>query len=151
MLRRLFLALVLLFAAPVHAVAPDEILDDPVLEARARAISTGLRCVQCQNQSIDESNAPLARDLRLIVRERLVAGDSDEEVIAHVRARYGDFVLLKPPVNRETILLWAGPFLALLAAGGLLLWRMRRSPPLDDEDLDATEGVDTQHATGDRA
>jgi cytochrome c-type biogenesis protein CcmH len=150
MLHRLLLVL-LLVAWPVHAVEPDEILADPVLEARARAISTGLRCVQCQNQTIDESNAPLARDLRLIVRERLEAGDSDEDVIAHVRARYGDFVLLKPPVNSETILLWVGPFLALLAAGGLLIWRMRKTPPLDDEDLDAIEGVDAPRATGDRA
>ncbi|MFN3592598.1 MAG: cytochrome c-type biogenesis protein [Thermaurantiacus sp.] len=150
MLRFLLLAL-LLVAWPALAVEPDEILDDPALEARARAISTGLRCVQCQNQTIDESNAPLARDLRLIVRERLEAGDSDEEVISHVRARYGDFVLMKPPVNQETILLWVGPFLALVAAGGILLWRMRQTPPLDDEDPDAIEEVDAPRATGDRA
>jgi cytochrome c-type biogenesis protein CcmH len=128
------LAALLLALSPARAVEPDEVLADPALEARARAISAGLRCVQCQNQTIDESNAPLARDLRLIVRERLEAGDSDAEVVAHVRARYGDFVLLKPPFNPHTALLWIGPFLALAAGGGFLLWRMRRPTALDDED-----------------
>ncbi len=133
------LAALLLAVLPAHAVEPDEMLADPALEARARAISAGLRCVQCQNQTIDESNAPLARDLRLIVRERLEAGDSDAEVIAHVRARYGDFVLLKPPLNEQTLLMWAGPFLALLGAGAFLFWRMRRPPAMDEDEAELLE------------
>ena len=131
-MRPVLVAAALLAALPAAAVAPEEMLDDPALEARAQAISKGLRCVQCQNQTIDESNAPLARDLRLIVRERLAAGDSDAEVIAHVRARYGDFVLLKPPVNAQTIVLWAGPFLALALAAAILLRRLRRGPAEPD-------------------
>ncbi len=119
------LALALSFAAPARAVQPDEILKDPVLEARARSLSAGLRCLVCQNQSIDDSDAPLARDLRLIVRERLVAGDSDAGVKAYVTARYGEFVLLSPPFNTGTVLLWLGPF-AVLALGGVLVWRQRR-------------------------
>ncbi|RME62068.1 MAG: cytochrome c-type biogenesis protein CcmH, partial [Alphaproteobacteria bacterium] len=96
------LALGLAMARPVVAVEPDERLADPVLEARARAISQELRCLVCQNQSIDDSNAPLARDLRLLVRERLQAGDSDEEAVAFIVARYGDFVLLRPPLKPVT-------------------------------------------------
>ena len=97
--------------AAALAVEPDEMLDDPVLEARAREISTGLRCLVCQNQSIDESNAQLAKDLRVLVRERLVEGDSDEQVFDYVVSRYGDFVLLKPPMKPSTYLLWFGPVL----------------------------------------
>jgi cytochrome c-type biogenesis protein CcmH len=111
-----------------HAVLPDEKLADPALEARARGLSQELRCLVCQNQSIDDSNAPLARDLRVIVRERLTAGDSDEQVIAYLRRRYGDFVLLKPPVEPATYALWFGPP-ALLVIGGiglLVLHRRRR-------------------------
>lgn len=123
-----------LLANPAVAVEPDELLADPALEARARELSRGLRCVQCQNQSIDESSAPLARDLRRLVRERLAAGDSDAEVIAAVRARYGDFVLLKPPVDGRTLLLWLGPFAVLAVAGGLLVRRLgRMRPDLDEE------------------
>jgi len=103
-------------APPARAVEPDEILSDAKLEARARALSAGLRCLVCQNQSIDESDAPLARDLRLLVRERLTSGDTDEEVRAFVVARYGEFVLLKPPLTARTILLWLAPLLLLLAA-----------------------------------
>lgn len=95
---------------------PDEILSDPALEARARAISSGLRCLVCQNQSIDDSNAPLARDLRLLVRERLKAGDSDAQVMQFVEDRYGEFVLLRPPLTWRTLLLWVAPLLALLIA-----------------------------------
>lgn len=108
------------------AVEPDEKLDDPVLEERARVISQGLRCVVCQNQTIDDSSAPLARDLRLIIRERLVAGDNDEEVVAFVVNRYGDFVLLKPPFQGETYLLWFGPALILLGGGALVFYYYRR-------------------------
>ena len=101
---------------PSLAVQPDEILPDAAMESRARAMSAQLRCLVCQNQSIDDSNAPLARDLRLLVRERLKAGDSDQAVMDYVVARYGEFVLLKPPFNAATLLLWLTPLLALLAA-----------------------------------
>ncbi|WP_259781592.1 cytochrome c-type biogenesis protein [Aestuariispira ectoiniformans] len=105
------------------AVLPDEILADPKLEARARDISEGLRCLVCQNESIDDSNADLARDLRIIVRERLQAGDTDEQVVSYITARYGDYVLLKPPFNAETFILWGSPALFLLfGAGAILLW-----------------------------
>ena len=103
-------------ALPLYAVTPDETLDDPVLEQRARHISQELRCVVCQNQTIDDSDAPLAKDLRLLVRDRLAAGDSDREVIDYVVERYGNFVLLKPPVQGNTLLLWLAPALCLLVA-----------------------------------
>jgi cytochrome c-type biogenesis protein CcmH len=102
-----------MLAAPARAVEPGEVLPDPALEARARAISANLRCLVCQNQSIDDSNAPLAKDLRLLVRERLTAGESDTAVVSYVVARYGDFVLLRPPVNARTALLWLAPLLCL--------------------------------------
>jgi cytochrome c-type biogenesis protein CcmH len=102
-----------------RAVEPGEMLTDPALEARARAISAGLRCLVCQNQSIDDSNAPLAHDLRVIVRERLLAGDNDAAVRAYVVNRFGEFVLLKPPLSAGTLLLWLTPVLLLAAAGGL--------------------------------
>lgn len=114
-MRWLVVALCLL-SAPVLAVQPDEILDDPALEARAREISAGLRCLVCRNESIDDSNADLARDLRLLVRERLVAGDSNEEAVEFIVARYGEYVLLKPRAGGSNLLLWlAGPM--MLAAG----------------------------------
>src|SRR3954470_16615115 len=103
-------------AAPAFAVHPDEILKDPVLEARARTLSQELRCMVCQNQSIDDSDAPLARDLRVLVRERLTAGDSDGQVIDFLVARYGEFVLLKPRVSAHTLLLWLAPFAVLVIA-----------------------------------
>ncbi|NQU61905.1 MAG: cytochrome c-type biogenesis protein CcmH [Rhodospirillales bacterium] len=108
----------LLWLAPAWAVNPDEVLADPVLEKRAREISKGLRCLVCQNQSIDDSDADLAKDLRIIVRERLTAGDSDQAVLDYVVSRYGDFVLLRPPFRASTLVLWLGP--ALIA--GLGLW-----------------------------
>lgn len=111
----LWLVLALL-ATPVAAVQPDEILADPVLEARARDISAGLRCPVCRNESIDESNAAVARDLRLMVRERLVAGDTDAAVIAAVVARFGEFILLKPDATGANLVLWLAP-LGLLVAG----------------------------------
>ena len=115
------LALALLLAAfPAHAVQPGEQLADPALEARARALSANLRCMVCQNQSIDDSDAALARDVRILVRERLVAGDSDAAVETFLVSRYGDFVLLKPPFNVGTALLWGAPF-AALALGALAL------------------------------
>ncbi|MFU8776909.1 MAG: cytochrome c-type biogenesis protein CcmH [Roseovarius sp.] len=117
-MKRLILALCVI-AAPVLAVQPDEILDDPALEARARDISSGLRCLVCRNESIDDSNAELARDLRLLVRERLVAGDSNEEAVDFIVARYGEYVLLKPRTGGANILLWwAGP---LMLGAGILI------------------------------
>ncbi|MFQ5784538.1 MAG: cytochrome c-type biogenesis protein [Alphaproteobacteria bacterium] len=135
MARRLLLILVLALS-PMSALAigPGEALDDPVLEARARAISQELRCLVCQNQSIDDSDADLARDLRRLVRERLVAGDSDEAVKNYIVARYGDFVLLKPPFKAKTYALWLGPAAILFVAGlGAVVYlrRQRRAgaPP----------------------
>ena len=117
---RLLLGLAaLVMGASALAVEPDEILDDPTLEARARDISRELRCVTCQSQSIDDSNAPLAKDLRVIVRERLVAGDTDEEVIAFVTERYGDYARLKPALRGDTLLLWLTPAIAF---GGALVF-----------------------------
>ena len=116
----LTLLLIVAWAVPIAALEPDERLDEPALEARARALSAELRCVVCQNQSIDDSAAPLARDLRVLVRERLLAGDSDDQVLAFVTARYGDYVLLRPPVQPNTYALWFGPF-AVLAIGVTIL------------------------------
>src|SRR5215475_5069569 len=110
------------FAAPAaFAVQPDEVMSDPAKEARARELSRELRCMVCQNQSIDDSEAPLARDLRLLVRERIGTGDSDAQVLDFLVARYGQFVLLKPRFERQTLLLWMVPPL-LLFGGGLVLW-----------------------------
>ncbi|WP_417685869.1 cytochrome c-type biogenesis protein [Roseibium sp.] len=112
--------------APAMAVAPDEILDDPVLEERARQLSANLRCMVCQNQSIDDSDAPLAKDLRVLVRERLVAGDSDAQVIDYLVSRYGEFVLLKPRFAWHTIILWAAGPVALIAGVFALMAALRR-------------------------
>jgi len=113
-------------AAPALAVNPDEILDDPALEERARDISAGLRCMVCQNQSIDDSDAELARDLRVLVRDRLVAGDSNEEVVAYVVDRYGEFVLLRPTFSARNALLWATPAIILILGGAAALVFSRR-------------------------
>ncbi|UXN75689.1 cytochrome c-type biogenesis protein CcmH [Devosia sp. A8/3-2] len=114
-------------ALPALAVGPGEILTDPVLEQRARDISAGLRCPVCQNQSIDDSDADLARDLRVLVRERLVAGDSDEQVRQYLVDRYGEYVLLNPRLNEHTILLWvAAPLLLLVGLGTLVIAARRR-------------------------
>ncbi|CCE10272.1 Cytochrome c-type biogenesis protein cycL precursor [Bradyrhizobium sp. STM 3843] len=121
----MFLMLALLASPAVHAVQPDEIMADPAKEARARNLSRELRCMVCQNQSIDDSEAPLARDLRLLVRERIAAGDSDHQVIDFLVARYGQFVLLKPRFERETLALWLLPPLVLLG-GGIALWLQAR-------------------------
>ena len=131
------------FGAPALAVQPDEILKDPVLEARARTLSQELRCMVCQNQSIDDSDAPLAKDLRVLVRERLTAGDSDSQVIDFLVARYGEFVLLKPRLSAHTALLWLAPFtVVLLGAWGLIsLWRRRgeRATEIAQAPLSAAE------------
>jgi len=117
----LAVAIPFLAALPAYAVQPDEVLPDPALEARARAISEGLRCLVCQNQSIDDSDAPLAKDLRLLVRERLKAGDSDQEIADFIVARYGEFVLLRPRLSPHTLLLWfATP--AVFATALFLIW-----------------------------
>jgi cytochrome c-type biogenesis protein CcmH len=113
-------------AAPALAVQPDEMLPNPRLEQRARAISQQLRCMVCQNQSIDDSDAPLAKDLRVLVRERLKAGDSDPQVIDYMVARYGEFVLLKPRLSWQTVVLWLTPAIVLLAGGLGLLIALRR-------------------------
>ena len=114
------------FAWTAHAVEPDEILADPALEARARALTQELRCVVCQNQSVDDSDAPLARDIRVLVRERIKAGDSDDDVRAFMIERYGKFVLLRPPVEGDTLPLWLAP-LAIVALGALAAWAYLRS------------------------
>ncbi len=124
---KLLALILLLLAAPAFAVQPDEVLDDPALEARARDISEGLRCLVCRNESIDESNADLARDLRLLVRERLTEGDSDEEVVAFVVDRYGEYVLLNPTLTGSNLILWiAGPLMLLAALGIAGAYVMRR-------------------------
>lgn len=124
-----------------HAVTPDEILPDPALEARARALSGQLRCMVCQNQSIDDSDAPLAHDLRVLLRERIVAGDSDGEVMDFLVARYGAFILLKPPFTTSTALLWIAPPAVLLIGGAVAfgLLRGRKAKPPTSEPLSGDE------------
>src|ERR1700759_3389156 len=127
-MKRLLIAMTMLAAigsSPVRAVLPDEVMSDPAKEARARHLSQELRCMVCQNQSIDDSEAPLARDLRLLVRERIASGDSDAQVIDFLVARYGEFVLLRPRFERQTLLLWLVPPLVLFG-GGLVLWSQAR-------------------------
>jgi len=139
-LRTTVVVVLSLIAFPALAVEPGEMLKDPALEARARDIGRGLRCVVCQNQSIDDSNAEVAHDMRRAVRERLTAGDSDDKVYAFMVARYGDYVLLQPPLKASTLILWLGAPLLLLLAGGLLLLAARRlrvlsqPPPLSEEE-----------------
>ena len=143
-LAALAMAAAVVAANPAGAVVPSEMLQDPALEARARALSAELRCMVCQNQSIDDSDAPLAADLRVLVRERLTAGDSDAEVLDFLVARYGEFILLKPRFNWRTALLWAAPPTALVI-GGLIAFvgfrkRQRAAaepPPLDEREAEA--------------
>lgn len=126
-MKRLLVCLMLL-AGPAIAVQPDEVLGDPALEARARAISQTLRCPVCQGENIDESNAPISRDLRLAVRERLVAGDSDAEVVDYIVTRFGEFVLFEPRAAGVNLVLWiAGPLMLLAALGGAAVYLRRRS------------------------
>ncbi len=148
-MRRFALALMLIIAplaalAPRTALAvqPDEILADEGLEARARAISRDLRCPVCQGESIDDSSAPISRDLRLVVRERLVAGDTDGEVIAYIVDRFGEFVLFNPPARGANLVLWlAGPGLLLLGLGGAYLYVRRRGVPVPVDDLTVAEAA----------
>jgi cytochrome c-type biogenesis protein CcmH len=128
----LALLLMLLMAAPAFAVLPDEVLADAALEARARAISTTLRCLVCQNESIDDSNADLAREIRLIVRERLVAGDTDEQVVQYLVDRYGEFVLLKPVFAPHTLVLWAAAPVVLVIGGIAIAIGVRRRQRLPE-------------------
>ncbi|MBV1864736.1 MAG: cytochrome c-type biogenesis protein CcmH [Rhodobacteraceae bacterium] len=134
-----FFLILMLLASPVWAVQPDEILTDPALEARARVISKELRCVVCRNENIDSSNAEVARDLRLLVRERLTAGDNDEEVLSFVVARYGEYVLLKPPFSLSNALLWGMGPVALLLGLGIALVFIRRKPGALDGSLSQDE------------
>lgn len=135
-------ALLGLAASAALAVEPSERLADPALEARARSLGGELRCLVCQNQSIDDSNADLAHDLRVLIRERITAGDTDAQVLQYMVRRYGDFILLKPPVNADTYVLWFGPF-AVLALGALgaalFLRRARRLPQQAPAPLSADE------------
>ncbi|MBM6581400.1 cytochrome c-type biogenesis protein CcmH [Microvirga sp. BT689] len=142
----LALVVALMLAGPAFAVQPDEVLKDPSLEKRAREISAGLRCLVCQNQSIDDSDAQLAKDLRLLVRERLVAGDTNDEVENFLVQRYGEFVLLKPAFGAHTVLLWLTPALVLILGGIGAYTAMRRRPKpatasLDEEERKALENL----------
>ncbi len=149
-LRSLALALAFtLSALPAFAVEPGEALPDPVQEGRARSISAELRCLVCQNQSIDDSHADLAKDLRLLVRERIKSGDSDDQVRDFLVARYGDFILLKPPLKIGTVLLWGGPFGLLIVGAGMLLALARKRPALAPvADLSAEEREALARITG---
>jgi cytochrome c-type biogenesis protein CcmH len=132
-----WLLLILFLQTPAYAVQPDEILSNTQLELRARNLSLGFRCLVCQNQSIDESDAPLARDLRILIRERLTKGDSDQQIKDFVVARYGDFVLLKPRLTARTAVLWATPFLIILVGFGFIL--RRRAVPGQNAESALTE------------
>jgi cytochrome c-type biogenesis protein CcmH len=139
MLRTLLSILaVLIMASFAHAVQPDEVLSDPVLETRARAISAGLRCLVCQNQSIDESEASVAKDLRVLIREQITQGQTNTEIVDYVVARYGDYVLLKPRFALSTYVLWFTPF-ALVLAGIALAWRRMRRVGHENVSLTAAE------------
>ena len=143
-MRRLFIAFVVFVAAgvaPSFAVTPEEILDDPALEARARDLSAELRCLVCQNQSIDDSDAALAKDLRVLVRERLVAGDSNEEVLEFVVDRYGEFVLLRPSLSAQNAILWATPVLVLLLGGALAFGYVRKRPSVATSQIGEDEAA----------
>jgi cytochrome c-type biogenesis protein CcmH len=141
MIRPILLAVALfLSAVPAFAVNPDEVLADPALEARARALSAELRCMVCQNQSIDDSDADLAKDLRLLVRERITDGDTDEEVLNYIVSRYGEFVLLKPRLSTRTMLLWGAPVLLIIVGGiSLLVFARRRAGKPTGSPLTAEE------------
>lgn len=144
-IRRVFMAAFLLLGSMIsaHAVTPDEMLDDPVLEERARDISANLRCLVCQNQSIDDSNAELARDLRLLVRERLVDGDTNAEVVDYIVSRYGEFVLLKPRFSVRTLALWFMPLVILvLGASILVLGARNRAKAQAESTLSPKEEAD---------
>ncbi|NIA72223.1 cytochrome c-type biogenesis protein CcmH [Pelagibius litoralis] len=141
---------VVVLAVPVVALEPDEILDDPVLEQRARDLSKVIRCVVCQNESIDSSNAEIAREVRLLVRERMVDGDTDQQVLDYLVARYGDFVLLRPPMKASTYLLWFGPGIVLVLGmiGVFVFFRRQRAAPVAAAPLSAEEEQRLSHLLG---
>jgi len=141
-MRYLIVAICMLLALPLGAVQPDEVLDDPVLEQRARDLSKGLRCLVCQNESIDESDASLARDLRILLRERLVQGDTDEQAITFIVDRYGEYVLLRPTVTGSNWLLWAAGPLMLLLAGGVGFAYLRGREKAPEQTIDALSDVE---------
>jgi len=134
-------------AAPSFAVQPDELMKDPALEARARALSAELRCMVCQNQSIDDSDAPLARDIRILIRQRIAEGESNDAVRSYLVSRYGDFILLKPPLKLETLLLWLSAPLTLCAGLAAVLLARRRTPAAT-QDLSAEEEAQLAALTG---
>lgn len=136
---RWFLLCFLLLATPAYAVLPDEVLADAKLETRARDLSKGFRCLVCQNQSIDDSDASLARDLRILIRERLTKGDSDQQIVDFVVARYGEFILLKPRLSARTAILWATPFLLILVGFAVILRRRKISGAPAESALSAEE------------
>jgi cytochrome c-type biogenesis protein CcmH len=140
-MRYLLIILLLALPAPALAIDPDEMFADPALEARARDLGRELRCLKCRNQSIFDSNAGLAKDLRVVVRERITAGDSDRQVLDYVQARFGDYVLLKPPVAQHTYALWLTPLVLALLGGLAFALYLRRTPsaPMDMSDADRAE------------
>lgn len=147
MIRALVILVGLLTAMPSHAVQPDEILDDPVLEQRAREISKEVRCLVCRNESIDDSSAGLARDLRLLVRERILAGDTDGEVKRFLVERYGEFVLLNPPFNLGNLVIWlSGPVVLLLGAMGAAVYLrgQRKEPAVPESPLTPEEKAEVE-------
>jgi cytochrome c-type biogenesis protein CcmH len=147
-LRLVLLVVLAALAAPSFAVQPDELMKDPALEVRARALSAELRCMVCQNQSIDYSDAPLARDIRILIRQRIAEGESNDAVRSYLVSRYGDFILLKPPFKLETLLLWLSAPLTL-AAGLVAAWLARRRAPVATEALSAEEEAQLAALTGD--
>ncbi len=154
MKKLLILVAFLTLAVPAFSAEPDELLADPVLEARAKEIDAQLRCVVCQSQSIAESNAPLAKDLRILVRERLTDGDSDEQAIQYIVDRYGDYVLMKPPLQGNTLALWFFPAFALLMAGGVAFFYLRSFKSrgaTESEALSEDDEADLQRIIKERA
>jgi len=146
-LRLVLLVVFAALAAPSFAVQPDELMKDPALEARARALSAELRCMVCQNQSIDDSDAPLARDIRILIRQRIAEGESNDAVRSYLVSRYGDFILLKPPLKLETLLLWLSAPLTLCAGVAAVLLARRRTPAAT-QDLSAEEEAQLAALTG---
>jgi len=146
-LRLVLLVVFAALAAPSFAVQPDELMKDPALEARARALSAELRCMVCQNQSIDDSDAPLARDIRILIRQRIAEGESNDAVRSYLVSRYGDFILLKPPLKLETLLLWLSAPLTL-CAGLAAVFLARRRTPAATQDLSAEEEAQLAALTG---
>jgi len=152
-MNRLRLALIVLFVAlsgSALAVQPDEVMKDPALEARARTLSAELRCMVCQNQSIDDSDATLARDIRVLIRQRIAEGESNDQVRAYLVSRYGDFILLKPPLQFDTLILWLSPFLVLGAGLVAIVVNRRKSPALAPK-LTAEEEAELAAAMGEEA